>query len=332
MIQFYKEILLQFLSKLYSFYVKYSRFSLLFKAIVLSSIVMWLLLFNIYKDIPPDSRLKVDVTTLPILEDVITFGINIQEWPRDFFDQDSWFLHFLDFLAGLVYLMHFGFAWFVAGCLYLYYRKKTTTNGQPVAEPWTFLFTMGVLNLTAVAVQISWPTAPPWYVEEFGEIQPDYDTPGYEAGLARIDSVLGFGLFHSLYGQSPIVFGSFPSLHAAWPIVITTFVPGKALKILGSIYTAIVWWAAIYLNHHFLVDLIGGGIFATFSILLCTQTMALCLHYFKDKIILTKKEEFNINSLEEAQIELEIKCDNFVGETLLENNIPSEEVALIQNV
>lgn len=92
-------------------------------------------------------------------------------------------------------------------------------------------------------------------------------------------------LFQKLYGQSPIVFGSFPSLHAAWPIVITIFSPSfRFVKVVGGIYTAIVWWAAMYLNHHFFVDLLGGAIFTAFAYVIATQSIAYLERRWRHKI------------------------------------------------
>jgi len=145
---------------------------------------------------------------------------------------------------------------------------------------------MGILNLLAVITQISWPTAPPWYVEQYGgEHEANYETVGDEAGLARVDNLIRFSLFQHLYGQSPIVFGSFPSLHAAWPIVITTFSPDyKILKIIGTIYVAVVWWAAMYLNHHYFVDLLGGAVFTAFSYFVSTQIISMMVKNLKHRI------------------------------------------------
>jgi hypothetical protein len=275
-------VLVSFNEKLH----KHTRFSLWFKFLVLLPTFMWLILFKSYVEIPISLRPKIDVTTLPTLESFILFGHTLLKWPRGALPEDHVALGALDLLAAFVYLIHFAFAWIVALGLYVYHRKKTNAKGQPVPEPWTFLLTLGLLNLFAVITQISWPTAPPWYVEQYGvEQEANYETVGDEAGLARVDQLLRFGLFRRLYGQSPIVFGSFPSLHAAWPIAITIFAPEyKVAKLGGTLYIATVWWAAMYLNHHFLVDLLGGAVFTAFSYFVSTQSIALMTRHMKHKI------------------------------------------------
>jgi len=265
---------------------KHTRFALWFKIMVILPFAIWLMMFNFYVQIPVELRPRIDVTTLPALENFILGGYSLQNWPRTVLSDGNPLLSFLDFLAAFVYLIHFAFAWVFALLLYAYSRNRKTPEGNPVMEPWTFLLTMGILNLIAVATQISWPTAPPWYVAQYGETEEaTYETVGDEAGLARVDQMLQFGLFRKLYGQSPIVFGSFPSLHAAWPIVITIFSPNHTVfKVIGCIYVAIVWWAAMYLNHHFLVDLIGGAVFTAFSYVVATQSIKRMVKRFKHKI------------------------------------------------
>lgn len=144
-------------------WTKYTRFALWFKIMVVIPTLLWLMLFNFYVQIPIDLRPRIDVSTLPTLESFVLSGYSLQTWPRSILP-DNFFLYILDFLAAFVYLIHFFFAWIFALFLYIYHRNRKTPQGHPVVEPWTFLLTMGILNILAVATQISWPTAPPWYL------------------------------------------------------------------------------------------------------------------------------------------------------------------------
>jgi membrane-associated phospholipid phosphatase len=47
--------------------------------------------------------------------------------------------------------------------------------------------------------------------------------------------------------------------------MIGIFAPYLSLKIICVVYTLWVWWAAVYLNHHFLVDLLGGAFYTFIS-------------------------------------------------------------------
>jgi len=241
---------------------EYTRFSFIFKAICLIPLILYLVVFQGQSKIPMDERLDIDSETLPYLEDLVLFGGSLQHWPRNSVPDDwSILIDFMDIVAGSLYLIHFVFAWIFAIGLYLYHRKRQS-NGLPVAEPWTFLFCLGLLNLTAVICQLCWPTAPPWYVEKYGNEDPNYSMGGDEAGLDNVDRLLGFSLFEGLYGTSPLVFASFPSLHGGWPLIIALSMPNKWTKALGFVYAGGVWWAAMYLGHHFFVDLLGSLVFS----------------------------------------------------------------------
>lgn len=298
---------------------KHTRFALWFKMVIIIPFVLWLAMFNFYVEIPIDMRPRIDVTTLPRLENYILGGYYLQTWPRTILSEDNTFLLILDLLAAFVYLIHFALAWIFALFLYVYSRKRRTPDGKPIVEPWTFLFTMGILNLIAVITQISWPTAPPWYLDQYGEDQEaNYEIAGDEAGLARVDQMLQFDLFRKLYGQSPIVFGSFPSLHAAWPIVITMFAPRNIIiKTIGYIYIVTVWWAAMYLNHHFFVDLIGGAVYTAFSYMVAIQSINIMIKRYQHKIF-SSGSGVKWNMMNAGQLIMKEKEDDVECELLID--------------
>jgi len=243
-------------------FYQWTRFSLHFKCLLMLPLLLWLILFQFCKYLPFVARPSIDVTSLPTVESWILFGYSLQHFPQI---NNTEFQEFLDLIAAVAYLLHFFVSWIFATFLYFYYRKKTIL-GHPVIQPYSYLWCFGILNFAAVVTQLAWPTAPPWYFETYGTTPANYTLQGSPAGLKDADAIIKYPLFATVYGNSPIVFGSFPSLHAAWPIMITIFTPPlKSLKILGVVYAAIVWWAALYLNHHFLVDLLGGLAFVIFS-------------------------------------------------------------------
>jgi len=253
------------------------RFKLKFKLLLLVPLILWFALFNLCKYIPTSMRPKINTDTLAQLDDIILLGHTLLKWPRSELSA-SGFRNFLDIFFAIAYLMHFAFAWIFAALLWLYYRNKKMGD-FPIPEPWTFLFCFGILNATAVITQLLWPTSPPWYPDVYGDKPPDYSMGGNPAGLANADKLLTIQLFHRLYGQSPLVFGSFPSLHGAWPLMMMLFVPKTGLKAVFAFYGAWVWWAAMYLNHHFLVDLIGGALYVAMSYVLGLWVMGRWLNH-----------------------------------------------------
>ena len=200
--------------------------------------------------------------------------------------------------AAVPYLLHFAlpvlvpivvwrFGDGVEGCLRDRRRRKPQQQQQQQQQrrrrcqycrAWhagSFLWALGMLNLLGVATQLLVPTAPPWwYVRQLGdggEYDPrrleaaTYDSPSSEARLVQVDRALDVTLFHSIYGQAPLVFGSFPSLHAAWPLLVAVVMwsAGWRWRLACSLYVAWIWWAAVYLEHHFVVDVLGAVVYVT---------------------------------------------------------------------
>jgi len=66
------------------------------------------------------------------------------------------------------------------------------------------------------------------------------------------------------FSNSPVVFGAFPSLHSACAtmeaLFLAHFFPQVATYAWG--YAAILYWATMYLTHHYLIDVVGGSCLA----------------------------------------------------------------------
>ncbi|KAI9139887.1 hypothetical protein BKA69DRAFT_1167974 [Paraphysoderma sedebokerense] len=87
-----------------------------------------------------------------------------------------------------------------------------------------FLAIFGVMNFLGVVTQIFFfPSAPPWYVEKYPDLEPDYSFPGEPAGLSRIDRLFNTNFYEKMFKKSPLVFGSFPSLHSAYATLVILF-------------------------------------------------------------------------------------------------------------
>jgi hypothetical protein len=102
------------------------------------------------------------------------------------------------------------------------------------------------------------------YENKYGNAPADYTIPGEPAGLARIDSILGLNLYGASFGASPLVFGAFPSLHSGCATVQMLFLVYLRPRLwpLAFCYTLWLWWSTMYLTHHYMIDLVGGGIYA----------------------------------------------------------------------
>ena len=98
----------------------------------------------------------------------------------------------------------------------------------------------------------------------YGSAPADYSVHGEAGGLARIDKILGLELYGPSFGHSPLVFGAFPSLHSADATftMLFLFYLKRKLWPLCILHVMWMWWATMYLTHHYLIDLVGGSMYA----------------------------------------------------------------------
>jgi hypothetical protein len=122
-----------------------------------------------------------------------------------------------------------------------------------------------LLNLAGFVTYHVYPAAPPWYFHAHG-CAVDLTTlanPG--PNLTRVDALLGLPLFAGLYGQSSSVFGAVPSLHVAYPLLMLLVgwpmhgVRGRALLVAYFLWMS---FAAVYLDHHWVIDVVAGALYA----------------------------------------------------------------------
>jgi membrane-associated phospholipid phosphatase len=114
------------------------------------------------------------------------------------------------------------------------------------------------MSFAAFVFYLLLPVAPPWkavagVVKIIDHTLPSFtDLPGVSVPAT---------VYHWL---TPNQYAAMPSLHAAYPFLGTLF----ALRLWGRrawpalLYTAGVWLSIVYLGEHYIVDIIGGVIFA----------------------------------------------------------------------
>ena len=202
-----------------------------------------------FRFIPAEWRPPIWVKVLPALENIL-YGANLSNILSAHKNT------ILDLLAWFPYgLGHFG-APFVCSAIMFIYAPPTTV---PV-----FGFAFGYLNLIGVITQVVLPCSAPWYENMYGLAPANYSMKGSPAGLARIDALLGFDMYTSGFTASPMVFGAFPSLHAATSTLEALFMSHVFPKLtpLFAFYAMWLWWATMYLSHHYAVDLVAGSMLA----------------------------------------------------------------------
>ncbi|KAI7895525.1 uncharacterized protein EV154DRAFT_495176 [Mucor mucedo] len=214
-------------------------------------IFTWLITFYAVKFFPNNIKPQhIFVNLLPTLERII-YGANLSEII-------SKHTHpVLDIIAWIPYgVIHFAFPFIFSVLLFIY---------GPPGSVAIFGQAFGYMNLAGVLTQLLFPTSPPWYELSYGSAPADYSVHGQPGGLARIDDILGLNLYGTTFGNSPLVFGAFPSLHSGCATIEMMFLAWLCprLRPYCVFHVLWMWFATMYLTHHYLIDLVGGSIYAT---------------------------------------------------------------------
>lgn len=187
------------------------------------------------------------------------FGVSTAQGvltPNEYFAQNS--TVFLDVLSGFFYINWVPIPLLFASYLFIK-NKKLLLH---------FFGAFLTVNLIGFAFYYIYPAAPPWYLEKYGT-EIIYNTPGSAAGLIRFDNYFNSTVFQSLYEKNANVFAAMPSLHAAYPIIVLMYGIRQKLK-LGIIIFALfligIWFSAVYSGHHYIIDLLAGGLCAILGI------------------------------------------------------------------
>ncbi|KAI0791414.1 PAP2-domain-containing protein [Abortiporus biennis] len=251
----------------------------------------WLLTYFSSRFIPKDYRPGISVVLLPTLESVL-YGANISDILT------RWTHPLLDILAWFPYgVIHFVFPFVVAAFLWLFRPKEAL-------HQWARIF--GYMNLVGVLIQILFPCAPPWYELIHGLTPANYSMRGSPGGLARIDKLFHSNGYTVAFSNSPVIFGAFPSLHSGCAtmeaLFISHFFP-QMTKFIWA-YAAVLYWATMYLTHHYLIDVVGGSCLAVamFHVLLPDEVKGPAATASPPNLVTgTRRSKYEIYDLDEPR-------------------------------
>lgn len=201
----------------------------------------------LHRFIPSSWRPPIWVRVLPALENIL-YGANISNILSA--HQNT----FLDVMAWLPYgIIHFGGPVVFSIIMFVFASPGTV----PV-----FARSYGYMNLVGVSIQLLFPCSAPWYENMYGLAPANYSVKGSPAGLARIDKLFNIDLYTPGFTGSPMVFGAFPSLHAGSAVMEALFMSHvfPRMRPFFVFYAMWLWWATMYLSHHYAVDLVGGSL------------------------------------------------------------------------
>ncbi len=156
----------------------------------------------------------------------------------------------LDFFCGFSYAAYL-FEVFAVALLFFVQRSERFER-----VCWAFL----AVNALGIVTYMLYPAAPPWYVLQYGPGPANLAALPSAAGAARFDELLGITYFHNFYARNPNVFGAMPSLHAAYPVLVLWQVwhRGWAWRAGAAAFAALVCFSAVYLTHHYILDVAAG--------------------------------------------------------------------------
>ncbi|OLE63942.1 MAG: hypothetical protein AUG04_02725 [Deltaproteobacteria bacterium 13_1_20CM_2_69_21] len=157
----------------------------------------------------------------------------------------------LDLVCGLAYTPMFFIGESVLLSIYFIAKGKIRR-----AERFTWIFVIS--NFIGFAFYYLYPAAPPWYVSDHG-FAVDLSVHASPAGAIRFDHLIGIPLMQGFYGKSADVFGAIPSLHVVYPFLALIY--GwylRRFRLIAAAYFLLVCFAAVYLNHHYLLDIFLG--------------------------------------------------------------------------
>ncbi len=199
--------------------------------------------------------------TEPYLFDKTLLGIGTAEGvltPNEFFARHHW--PAVDLVTGTAYIVYV--YWAIGFALWLALFRRDAEGRRLLARfGWTFL----LMNLVGFATYYVYPAAPPWYVADYGLGPANLAATSSAAGAARWDALTGIHYFAGFDGRSADVFGAIPSLHVAYPLM--TFLYGLELRkrwldVASFTMFLVVSFAAVYLNHHYVLDVLLGVAYA----------------------------------------------------------------------
>lgn len=180
----------------------------------------------------------------------------------------------LDGLSGISYLVFIPVFLGVAACFRF---GRFSFSSEAEALVWRrrsrlILWSNFALYVWAYLIWMVLPVAPPWYVELYGLGPAQLGVPPEAAGAARFDALVGLPFFESYYARNTNVFGALPSLHCGQTfllfLVCLSFRKWRGLS-LG--FFGLVFFASVYLNHHYILDGLLGMAMAALVWLLFLQ-------------------------------------------------------------
>lgn len=218
--------------------------------LVLIGFLLWLIIYDAIPAVP-----NYTVNPVHIIE-----PYNLELWLFGIEDNGTrvipsvWFAtrttDLLSLIAGFSYILWMPLPMLYTG--YLFFNdKKDAVNFSLVFFLTCFIGIIGYYL---------YPAAPPWYYINYGAAT-DFTISGSEGLLSEFDRIVGSPVFNGIYAKGSNVFCAIPSLHCAYPMLCLLFAfmrRNKVEKIVFFLWAMGTWFAAVYSQHHYIIDVIFG--------------------------------------------------------------------------
>lgn len=166
-----------------------------------------------------------------------------------------------------------GFAYLTFVAEYLGLAIVLFVRGH-VAHAATFARCFLVVNVMGFVTYLIYPAAPPWYVHDHGFGPVQAAAVPSAAAAQRFDALLGTHFFDDVYRHGIDGFGAIPSLHTAYPLMAALL----AFRIAelrwarwpAAAFSALMCFSAVYLQHHYVIDVVLGVSYGTIAVALVT--------------------------------------------------------------
>jgi membrane-associated phospholipid phosphatase len=183
--------------------------------------------------------------------------------------QQSFRCPFLDYLSAFFYSLHF-----IAPVVFAFLLWKYSPKNYQ-----GFLIAFAIGTYSALVTFLLYPVAPPWFGlnTTYNSLWPA-NGPQVVRVLVQMDNNFGSPFYKTIFDyveSNP--FAAFPSLHAMYPWIISLYTlkikKTRGLPIL--LFPAGVWFGAVYLGEHYVIDVIAGAVYGTCAFFLAERLIPL---------------------------------------------------------
>jgi len=132
------------------------------------------------------------------------------------------------------------------------------------------LWSFTALHALSLLIYLVYPAAPPWWVYQNGFRQP---APGFS--MPR--ELASGSTLAALFQFNPNRFAAVPSLHGAYPMLLTLVLAYNGERsrwiLFAGLYAACMWFACVFLNQHYIVDLLMGAAVVPIALILASPKL-----------------------------------------------------------